>query len=218
MQETDFVQAGQPLTDGAVNPHDILRVRGIKEVQEYLVDQIQEVYRQQGVPIDDKHVEIIVRQMLQKVRIEDPGDTRFLEGEMVDKIPLRAEQESVVQEGGNPARYTPLLLGITKASLSTHSFVSAASFQETTRILTEASIHGSVDPLRGLKENVAIGQLIPAGTGLPSLRKLRSMPLDVEPDEEEDEDLLLGFSLMDGMIGREPGGEEAESQLTESDS
>ncbi len=199
VQEGDFVQAGQPLTDGAVNPHDILRVRGIKEVQEYLVDQIQEVYRQQGVPIDDKHVEIIVRQMLQKVRIEDPGDTRFLEGEMVDKIVLREEQESVVQEGGSPARFTPLLLGITKASLSTHSFVSAASFQETTRILTEASIHGSVDPLRGLKENVAIGQLIPAGTGLPGLRKLRSVPLDVEPEEDEEEDLLLGFSLMNGV-------------------
>jgi DNA-directed RNA polymerase subunit beta' len=211
VQEGDFVQAGQALTDGAINPHDILRVRGIKEVQEYLVDQIQEVYRQQGVPIDDKHIEIIVRQMLQKVRIEDPGDTRFLEGEMVDKIILRAEQESVVQEGGSPARYTPLLLGITKASLSTHSFVSAASFQETTRILTEASIHGSVDPLRGLKENVAIGQLIPAGTGLPELRKLKSIPLDVEPDDEEEEDLLLGFSLMDGMLAGNKADEETDA-------
>jgi DNA-directed RNA polymerase subunit beta' len=117
VQEGDVVAAGQPLTDGAVNPHDILRVRGIKEVQEYLVDQIQEVYRPQGVPIDDKHIEIIVRQMLQKVRIEDPGDTRFLEGELVDKRVLKTEQTAIVSEGGEPARYTPLLLGITKASL-----------------------------------------------------------------------------------------------------
>ncbi|MCK4303234.1 MAG: DNA-directed RNA polymerase subunit beta', partial [Candidatus Eisenbacteria sp.] len=190
VQEGDIVTAGQPLTDGAVNPHDILRVRGIKEVQEYLVDQVQEVYRPQGVPIDDKHIEIIVRQMLQKVRIEDPGDTRFLEGELVDKRILKDEQAAVVSEGGEPARYTPLLLGITKASLSTQSFVAAASFQETTRILTEASIHGSVDPLLGLKENVAIGQLIPAGTGMPLLRRLKVVPLDVEPEEDEDELLL----------------------------
>ncbi|MCK4415269.1 MAG: DNA-directed RNA polymerase subunit beta', partial [Candidatus Eisenbacteria sp.] len=197
VHDGDFVHAGDPLTDGRINPHDILRVRGIKEVQEYLVDEIQEVYRMQGVGIDDKHIEVIVRQMLQKVRIEDPGDTRFLEGELVDKNMLKDEQNRVVEEGGNPARFAPLLLGITKASLSTHSFVSAASFQETTRILTEASINGSVDPLRGLKENVAIGQLIPAGTGMAKLRRLKSVALDAEPDEE-DIDLLLDFpSIMD---------------------
>jgi len=204
VHDGDFVRAGDPLTDGKVNPHDILRVRGIKEVQEYLVDEIQEVYRTQGVRIDDKHIETIVRQMLQKVRIEDPGDSRFLENELVDRGILREEQDRVVAEGGNPARHAPLLLGITKASLTTQSFVSAASFQETTRILTEASINGSVDPLRGLKENVAIGQLIPAGTGLPGLRRMRSVALDAEPEEEEI-DLLLDLpSIMDASLEPEP--------------
>ncbi len=203
------------MTDGAVNPHDILRVKGIKEVQEYLVDQIQEVYRAQGVPIDDKHIEIIVRQMLQKVRIEDPGDTRFLENELVDKQILKEEQEAIVAEGGEPARYAPLLLGITKASLSTQSFVSAASFQETTRILTDASIHGSVDPLQGLKENVAIGQLIPAGTGLPSLRYLKAVPLDAEPEEEEEELLLELPPILQGLPG---AGDEAELNPESADS
>jgi DNA-directed RNA polymerase subunit beta' len=204
VHDGDFVRAGDPLTDGKVNPHDILRVRGIKEVQEYLVDEIQEVYRTQGVRIDDKHIETIVRQMLQKVRIEDPGDTRFLENDLVDKSMLREEQDRVVAEGGNPARHAPLLLGITKASLSTQSFVSAASFQETTRILTEASINGSLDPLRGLKENVAIGQLIPAGTGMPGLRRMRAVPLDAEPEEEEI-DLLLDLpSIMDAPLEAEP--------------
>jgi DNA-directed RNA polymerase subunit beta' len=212
VHEGDYVRAGEPLTDGRVNPHDILRVRGIKEVQEYLVDEIQEVYRTQGVGIDDKHIESIVRQMLQKIRIEDPGDTRFLEGELVDKSILREEQDRVVTEGGNPARYSPLLLGITKASLSTQSFVSAASFQETTRILTEASIHGSLDPLQGLKENVAIGQLIPAGTGIRRLRRLHSVALDAEPEEEEI-DLLLDFpSILDPTPAAAPGGEELEEE------
>ena len=139
----------------------------------------------QGVRIDDKHIETIVRQMLQKVTIDDPGDTTFLAGENVDKVVLREELERVKAEGGKPATYQPLLLGITKASLSTHSFVSAASFQETTRILTEASIQGSLDPLRGLKENVAIGHLIPAGTGLPEYRNLRTQPQDLFEEEEE---------------------------------
>ena len=201
VHDGDFVRAGDALTDGRINPHDILRVRGIKEVQEYLVDEIQEVYRTQGVGIDDKHIEVIVRQMLQKVRIEDPGDSRFLEGEIADKNILKDEQDRVVDEGGNPARFAPLLLGITKASLSTQSFISAASFQETTRILTEASINGSTDPLRGLKENVAIGKLIPAGTGMPRLRRMKSIALDAEPEEEEI-DLLLDLpSIMDAQIG-----------------
>ena len=212
VQEGDYVRSGNPMTDGAINPHDILRVKGIKDVQEYLVDQIQEVYRAQGVPIDDKHVEIIVRQMLQKVRIEDPGDTRFLEGELADKIMLKEEQAAVVAEGGEAARYSPLLLGITKASLSTHSFVSAASFQETTRILTEASINGSVDPLRGLKENVAIGQLIPAGTGMPSLRGLKAVPLDAEPEEEEEELLLELPPILQSLRGAEEKVAEANVQ------
>jgi len=183
VQEGYEVRAGDRLTEGPINPHDILRVKGISEVQEYLVDQIQEVYRIQGVRIDDKHVETIVRQMLQKITIDDPGDTSFLAGEHVDKIVLREELERIKAEGGKPATYQPLLLGITKASLSTRSFVSAASFQETTRILTEASIMGSVDPLRGLKENVAIGHLIPAGTGLPEYRNIRTQPTDLIEEE-----------------------------------
>ncbi len=183
IQDGYEVRAGDRLTEGPINPHDILRVKGINEVQEYLVDQIQEVYRIQGVRIDDKHIEVIVRQMLQKVTIDDPGDTSFLSNEPVDKVVLREELERVKAEGGKPATYQPLLLGITKASLSTRSFVSAASFQETTRILTEASIMGSVDPLRGLKENVAIGHLIPAGTGLPEYRSIKTVPTDLLDEE-----------------------------------
>lgn len=185
VQEGSEVTAGDRLTDGPINPHDILRIKGIKEVQEYLVEEIQEVYRLQGVRIDDKHIEVVVRQMLQKVRIEDPGDSMlFLEGDQVDKVVLREENDRIERDGGQPATYVPLLLGITKASLSTQSFISAASFQETTRILTEASIRGSIDYLRGLKENVTIGNLIPAGTGLARYRKLR-----VVPEESE----LMGF-------------------------
>ncbi len=185
VQEGYEVRAGERLTEGPINPHDILRVKGINEVQEYLVDQIQEIYRIQGVRIDDKHIEVIVRQMLQKVKVDDPGDTNFLSVENVDKIVLREELERIKAEGGKPATYQPLLLGITKASLSTRSFVAAASFQETTRILTDASIMGNIDPLLGLKENVAIGHLIPAGTGLPEYRKIRTYPVD-----EEEEALL----------------------------
>jgi DNA-directed RNA polymerase subunit beta' len=173
VQEDSFVRAGERLTEGPVNPHDILRIKGIEEVQEYLVNEIQEVYRLQGVRIDDKHIEVIVRQMLQKVRVEDPGDTVFLEGEQVDRIMLAMENEKARAEGLTPATFQPLLLGITKASLSTQSFISAASFQETTRVLTEAAVQGATDYLRGLKENVIIGHLIPAGTGMPAYRKLR---------------------------------------------
>ena len=184
VQEGDTVRAGDALTEGPINPHDILRIKGIKEAQEYLVEEIQEVYRLQGVRIDDKHIETVVRQMLQKVRIEDPGDSPlFLEGDQVDKIVLREENERIEKEGGQPATFTPLLLGITKASLSTQSFISAASFQETTRILTEAAIRGSVDYLRGLKENVTIGNLIPAGTGVSKYRKLHVYGEDADLEE-----------------------------------
>jgi DNA-directed RNA polymerase subunit beta' len=173
VQEGTSVRAGDRLTEGPINPHDILKIKGIEEVQEYLVNEIQEVYRLQGVRIDDKHIETIVRQMLQKVRIEDPGDTAFLEGEAVDRLVVLEENERILNEGQQPATFQPLLLGITKASLSTESFISAASFQETTRVLTEAAIHGKTDNLRGLKENVIIGHLIPAGTGMPVYRKLK---------------------------------------------
>jgi DNA-directed RNA polymerase subunit beta' len=160
----DHVIAGQQLTDGPVVPQDILRVCGDKVLQEYLVNEVQEVYRLQGVRINDKHIELIIRQMLKKVRIENPGDTEFLNGQHVDKWKFKEENELVMEKGGRPASATPLLLGITKASLTTESFISAASFQETTRVLTEAAASGKIDYLCGLKENVIVGHLIPAGT------------------------------------------------------
>ena len=189
VQEGSQVRAGDRLTEGPINPHDILKIKGIEEVQEYLVNEIQEVYRLQGVRIDDKHIEVIVRQMLQKVRIDDPGNTAFLEGEHVDRLVVQEENERMLAEGQQAASYQPLLLGITKASLSTESFISAASFQETTRVLTEAAIQGKIDHLRGLKENVIIGHLIPAGTGMPMYRKLRleAEKQSILPSLEEDE-------------------------------
>ncbi|RPI37625.1 MAG: DNA-directed RNA polymerase subunit beta' [Nitrospiraceae bacterium] len=166
VHEGDWVKAGEPLMDGAVNPHSILDILGPKELQSYLVDEVQKVYRLQGVSINDKHIEVIVRQMMRKVRIEDAGDTSFLIGEQVDRMLFQEENVRVKADGGKPAQGKPLLLGITKASLTTDSFVSAASFQETTRVLTEAAINGLVDELRGLKENVIMGRVIPAGTGM----------------------------------------------------
>lgn len=166
VHEGDWVRAGEPLMDGAVNPHNILDILGPKDLQRYLVDEVQKVYRLQGVSINDKHIEIIVRQMMKKVRIEDPGDTMFLPGEQVDKLEFQEENLKIKTQGGKPAQGKPILLGITKASLTTSSFVSAASFQETTRVLTEAAINGAVDELRGLKENVIMGRVIPAGTGM----------------------------------------------------
>jgi len=173
VQEGERVKAGEPLMDGPRNPHDILAVLGEKELQAYLVNEIQEVYRLQGVNINDKHIEVIVRQMMRWVRVEDVGDTEFLVDEQVDKFHFREENDRVIGLGLKPATGRPLLLGITKASLSTDSFISAASFQETTRVLTEASIQGKVDYLRGLKENVIMGRLIPAGTGLDFYRAVR---------------------------------------------
>ena len=178
VQEGDRVRAGEPLMDGPSNPHDILSVLGEKALHSYLVNEIQEVYRLQGVAINDKHIEVIVRQMMRWVRIEEVGDTEFLVDEQVDKFRFLAENERVINNSGRPATGRPMLLGITKASLSTESFISAASFQETTRVLTEASISGKVDHLRGLKENVTMGRLIPAGTGFDYYRKVR-----IEPDE-----------------------------------
>ncbi len=173
VQEGERLKAGEPLMDGPLNPHDILAVLGEKELQGYLVNEIQEVYRLQGVAISDKHIETIVRQMLRWVKIEEVGDTSFLLEQQIDKFRFREENERVIAKGGRPAIGRPLLLGITKASLSTDSFISAASFQETTRVLTEASINGSVDGLRGLKENVIVGRLIPAGTGMEYYRNIQ---------------------------------------------
>jgi DNA-directed RNA polymerase subunit beta' len=180
VQEGDRVRAGEPLMDGPSNPHDILSVLGEKALHSYLVNEIQEVYRLQGVNINDKHIEVIVRQMMRWVKIEDVGDTEFLIEEQVDRFRFMEENERVIANGGRPAQGRPLLLGITKASLSTDSFISAASFQETTRVLTEASISGKVDHLRGLKENVTMGRLIPAGTGFEFYRNVR-IPADEPP-------------------------------------
>ena len=165
VHEGDYVNAGEPLMDGSPNPHDILKVLGEKELAKFLVDEIQEVYRLQGVKINDKHIEVIVKQMLKNVRIKNSGDSRFLEDEVIDKNVFDAENERIIGEGGTPAIAEPELMGITKASLSTESFISAASFQETTKVLTEAAIHCKIDNLKGLKENVIMGRLIPAGTG-----------------------------------------------------
>ncbi|WP_263334066.1 DNA-directed RNA polymerase subunit beta' [Acidicapsa dinghuensis] len=176
VQEGERLSAGDPLMDGPLNPHDILAVLGEKQLQAYLVNEIQEVYRLQGVAISDKHIEVIVRQMLRWVRIEDVGDTNFLLEQQVDRFRFNEENERVLTQGARPAIGRPLLLGITKASLSTDSFISAASFQETTRVLTEASINGAIDSLRGLKENVIVGRLIPAGTGLEYYRNVQLSP------------------------------------------
>ena len=183
----DRVRAGEKLSEGAVNPHDILRILGASKVQEYLVNEIQEVYRLQGVRINDKHIEIIVRQMMQKVRIVDPGDTNFLEGEIVEKARFQEENERIISKGGIPATAQPVLLGISKASLTTESFISAASFQETTRVLAEAATQGKVDHLRGLKENVIVGKLIPAGTGAPRYRQVVYQPVEEAAEEAEEE-------------------------------
>ncbi len=175
VREGEFVRAGEALMDGPTNPHDILRVLGDKELAAYLVNEIQEVYRLQGVGINDKHIELVVRQMMRKVKIVDPGDTGFLTGEQVEKYLYEDENVKITQEGGQPATAEPLLLGITKVSLSTESWISAASFQETTKVLTEAAIQSRTDYLRGLKENIIMGRLIPAGTGLNSYRRWKVM-------------------------------------------
>jgi len=191
VREGDRMRAGEALMDGPANPHDILKVLGERALAKYLVDEIQEVYRLQGVRINDKHIEVIVRQMLRRVTVTDPGDTNFLIDEQVEKHIFEEENERVIVAGGQPAKGEALLLGITKASLSTESFISASSFQETTKVLTEASINGRVDYLRGLKENVIMGRLIPAGTGLGAYKRLT---VDVEPS---DEDMVSGADAAD---------------------
>ena len=187
--------AGDELTEGSVNPHDILRIKGVRAVQDYMIQEVQRVYRLQGVEINDKHIEVIVRQMLQKIRIEEAGDTEFLPGTQVDILDFEDTNEKMIEEGKEPAEGKQVMLGITKASLATNSFLSAASFQETTKVLTEAAIKGKVDPLIGLKENVIIGKLIPAGTGM---KRYRNVKLDTGEDEYEmeDDDLMLDETEM----------------------
>jgi DNA-directed RNA polymerase subunit beta' len=186
VQNGDLVEAGDELTEGSVNPHDMLKVKGVRGVQVYLLREVQRVYRLQGVDINDKHIEVMVRQMLRKVKIDDPGDTMLLPGGVIDIFEFEEENNRIIEAGGEPAVAHPVLLGITKASLATDSFLSAASFQETTRVLTEAAIKGKVDPLLGLKENVIIGKLIPAGTGMSRYRNIKVIDLE-EPEELEAE-------------------------------
>jgi DNA-directed RNA polymerase subunit beta' len=184
VNEGDYVKAGAMLTEGSKNPHDILMVQGVKEVQRYLVDEVQEVYRSQGVDINDKHFEIIVRQMLHKVKVDSAGDTNLLPGSLVDIFNLDDENKVMLADGKKPATYRNTLLGVTKASLATDSFLSAASFQETTRVLTDAAIKGKIDNLVGLKENVIIGKMIPAGTGMPRYRALKVISRKQRPEAE----------------------------------
>ncbi len=203
VHEGDRVRAGDRLSEGPVNPHDILRIKGPRAVQEYLLNEVQEVYRLQGVKINDKHIGVIVKQMLQKVRILDPGDTEFLEGENVDRQQFREQNERSKKKKLQPAISEPLLLGITKASLTTQSFISAASFQETTRVLTDAAIRGSLDNLLGLKENIIIGHLIPAGTGVYRYQEVEveseGLPVPPEPASETETTSLLPSFLTPSM-------------------
>ena len=195
------LEAGDELTEGSVNPHDILKIKGVRAVQDYMIQEVQRVYRLQGVEINDKHIEVIVRQMLKKIRIENNGDSDFLPGTLVDILDYEDMNEKLIEEGKEPAEGKQVMLGITKASLATNSFLSAASFQETTKVLTEAAIKGKVDPLIGLKENVIIGKLIPAGTGMKRYRDIKlstdmnnldeiyfdedMMDFSYQPEEEE---------------------------------
>ena len=177
------LEAGDELTEGSVNPHDILKIKGVRAVQDYMLREVQRVYRLQGVEINDKHIEMIVHQMLKKVRVDNNGDTEYLPGTLVDLLDYEDTNAKMIAEGKEPAEGTQVMLGITKASLATNSFLSAASFQETTKVLTDAAIKGKVDPLIGLKENVIIGQLIPAGTGMKYYRNVK-LDTDIQPEEE----------------------------------
>ncbi len=209
IEDGKYVEAGDELTEGSVNPHDILKIKGVRAVQDYILREVQRVYRLQGVDINDKHVEVIVRQMLKKVRIETPGDSEYLPGMTADTLEFNETNEKLVEEGKEPATATQILLGITKSSLATNSFLSAASFQETTKVLTEAAINGKVDPLIGLKENVIIGKLIPAGTGM---KRYRSVKLTTDTVDElnltEDGEFSLGEDTDDVEVTENLGSEE----------
>jgi DNA-directed RNA polymerase subunit beta' len=214
VQDGEMVRAGQQITEGQQNPQDILRIMGPEAVQVYLVNEVQRVYHSQGVTINDKHIEVVVRQMLRKVQVDMPGDTDMLPGELVDRFQYEDENSRVLAEGGEPATAVPVLLGVTKASLSTSSFLAAASFQETTRVLTEAAISGQVDHLMGLKENVIIGKLIPARAEIdlppPPVQEIAA-PEELMLEEGDDlaEDFLSEQEMSDLMTG-EPVGDEPE--------
>ena len=207
----DQVEVGQQLTEESVNPHEILRVKGVLELLKHMVDEVQQVYRSQGVTIHDKHIELIARQMLRKVHIIEPGDTDFLPGDLQNRRNFEDRNAEVVEEGGQPASARPVLLGITKASLATDSWLSAASFQETTRVLTDAAIAGKSDPLLGLKENVIIGKLIPAGTGM---HRYRNIQVRIAPDAIPEYWLQRQRELADAAADVSVGGEPALVGLT----
>ena len=209
MDKEDHVKAGDQLTEGSKNPREVLRIQGRDACQMYLLEEVQKVYRSQGVNIHDKHIEIIIRQMLRKVRVRSTGDSEFLPGELVDRFTFEEENEKIMQKGGTPARGETVLLGITKAALNTESFLAAASFQETTRVLTEAAIKGAKDELRGLKENVIIGKLIPVGTGFEErLRRAREAEAQkaAAAQREREATTLLGEvpSSFSGGLGDAP--------------
>ena len=216
IQDGQYLEAGDELTEGSVNPHDILKIKGVRAVQDYMIQEVQRVYRLQGVEINDKHIEVIVRQMLKKIRIENNGDTDFLPGTLVDVLDYEEKNEELAAEGKEPATGLQVMLGITKASLATNSFLSAASFQETTKVLTEAAIKGKVDPLIGLKENVIIGKLIPAGTGM---KRYKDVKLDTDMEENDElsfeEDFELDMDEIDDETAAEMYMDEAEEDMTE---
>ena len=205
VQDGQVLEAGDELTEGSVNPHDILKIKGVRAVQDYMIREVQRVYRLQGVEIADKHIEMLVHQMLKKIRIEDNGDSDFLPGTLVDILEFEDANERLLAEGKQPAEGKQIMLGITKASLATNSFLSAASFQETTKVLTEAAIKGKVDPLIGLKENVLIGKLIPAGTGM---KRYQNVKLDTDMDEEAELDFDEDIDLDESLELTEDGAEE----------
>ncbi|MDE5950450.1 MAG: DNA-directed RNA polymerase subunit beta', partial [Acetatifactor sp.] len=212
--DEQILEAGDELTEGSVNPHDLLKIKGIKAVQDYMLREVQRVYRLQGVDIADKHIEVIVRQMMKKIRIENNGDAEFLPGTLVDVLEFDDMNEELIAQGKEPAEGKQVLLGITKAALATNSFLSAASFQETTKVLTEAAIKGKIDPLIGLKENVILGKLIPAGTGMKRYRNtrlntdyIRRISVKEEPEviaeEEPKEDILIEDDMLQETVDNE---------------
>ena len=221
IQDGQVLEPGDELTEGSINPHDLLKIKGVRAVQDYMLREVQRVYRLQGVEINDKHIEVIVRQMLKKIRIEEAGDSGVLPGTSMDVLDFYDMNEKLEAEGRTPAEGKQVMLGITKASLATNSFLSAASFQETTKVLTEAAINGKVDPLIGLKENVIIGKLIPAGTGM---KKYRSVVLntdgsdlidevseDEDYDSEEDEDITTADTAAADTTADDTAVEDAEA-------
>ena len=209
VQDGQYLEAGDELTEGSVNPHDILKIKGVRAVQDYMIQEVQRVYRLQGVEINDKHVEMIVRQMLKKVKVEESGDSDVLPGVSMNVLEFNEMNENLIAEGKKPAEGKQVMLGITKASLATDSFLSAASFQETTKVLTEAAINGKIDHLIGLKENVLIGKLIPAGTGMKRYSNVRLNTdytmeknyYDGEEDEDEITEIPLELDDEDDLMG-----------------